>query len=120
MGCYGYLYCKDVVMVIQYFCNVYFVIVFCEIIDCYLDECIFWQGLIDFNSYLYCFGMGFFLGFDFLGEKGGNVLGLDVYDWVYVQEIGWKLIWLCFLGIGQGELLSINLQLVNMVVVIVN
>ena len=119
-GCHGHPYCKDVATAIQHSCNAYFVTAFREIIDRYPDERTPRQGLTDFNSYLHRFGMGSPLGLDFPGEKGGNVPGPDVYDRAYAQETGWKSIWLRSLGIGQGELLSTNLQLANMAAAIAN
>ena len=119
-GCHGHPYCRDVSTAIQYSCNAYFVTVFREIIDRFPDENTPRQGLADFNSYLHNFGMGSPLGLDFPGEKGGNVPSPELYDQIYAQETGWKSIWLRSLGIGQGELLTTNLQLANMAAAIAN
>ncbi|MEL7424243.1 MAG: penicillin-binding protein 2 [Bacteroidota bacterium] len=118
-GCHAHPYCKDVATAIQHSCNAYFVTAFREIIDRY-DEYTPRQGLSNFNSYLQGFGMGNALGIDFPGEKGGNVPTPEVYDQAYAQETGWKSIWLRSLGIGQGELLTTNLQLANMAAAIAN
>lgn len=119
-GCHNHPYCRDVATAIQHSCNAYFVTAFREIIDRFPDEQTPREGLTDFNKYLYQFGMGRPLGVDFPGEKGGNVPGPDVYDRAYAQETGWKSIWLRSLGIGQGELLTTNLQLANMAAAIAN
>lgn len=119
-GCHGHPYCRDVATAIQHSCNAYFVTAFREIIDRYPDERTPRQGLTDFNTYLHNFGMGTPLGIDFPGEKGGNVPGPAVYDRAYAQETGWKSIWLRSLGIGQGELLTTNIQLANMAAAIAN
>jgi penicillin-binding protein 2 len=119
-GCHNHPYCKDVATAIQYSCNAYFVTAFREVIDRFPKENTPRQGLTDFNNYLKNFGMGSQLGLDFPGEQPGNVPSAAFYDRVYANETGWKSVWLRSLGIGQGELLSTNLQLANLAAAIAN
>lgn len=119
-GCHNHTYCGSVAAAIQYSCNAYFVTVFREIIDRFDDESTPRKGLADFNKYLHNFGMGEKLGLDFPVEEAGLVPSPARYDQIYAQETGWKSVWLRSLGIGQGELLSTNLQLANMAAAIAN
>lgn len=119
-GCHNHPYCKDVATAIQYSCNAYFVTAFREVVDRFPEENTPRQGLTDFNNYLENFGMGSPLGLDFPGEQPGNVPSAAFYDKVYANETGWKSIWLRSLGIGQGELLTTNLQLANLAAAIAN
>jgi penicillin-binding protein 2 len=107
-------------MGIQHSCNAYFVSVFRDIVDRNKDEETPRQGLDTFNEYLRRFGMGGRLGIDFPGEQTGNIPGSEYYDKVYAEENRWKSIWIRSLGIGQGELLTTNLQLANMAAAIGN
>ena len=93
---------------------------FREVVDRFPKEGTPRQGLTDFNDYLENFGMGSQLGLDFPGEQPGNVPSAAFYDKVYANETGWKSVWLRSLGIGQGELLTTNLQLANLAATIAN
>ena len=119
-GCHNHAYCGNVTQAIQHSCNAYFVTVFREIIDRHQSESTPRKGLDEFDAYLSNFGMGSPLGLDFPGEAPGNVPAASYYDKIYVDETGWKSVWVRSLGIGQGELLATNLQLANMAAAIAN
>ena len=121
-GCHSHPTCFDVSTAIQHSCNAYFVTIFRDIIDqhgFYNPQ----EGLDDFNAYLDKFGMGKRLGVDFPNEKRGNYPTSKYYDdWFDRQQKGqkWNSIWVRSVAIGQGELLTTNLQLANMASIIAN
>ncbi len=121
-GCHNHPTCFDVSTAIQHSCNAYFVTVFRDIID----QKGFYnapEGLDVFNNYLDRFGMGKRLGVDFPNEKQGNYPTSKYYtDWFNRQQQGqkWNSVWVRSLAIGQGELLTTNLQLANMAAILAN
>jgi len=119
-GCHGHPTCTDVSSAIQHSCNAYFVSMFLEIMDmegAYNPE----KGLTIFNSYLDRMGFGRELGIDFPSEQTGNYPTADYYtNKLYKDEQSWKSVWIRSLGIGQGELLMTNIQMVNLAAIIAN
>jgi penicillin-binding protein 2 len=121
-GCHGHPTCTSVSMAIQHSCNAYFVTVFREIADhkgFYNPQ----KGLDVFNKYLDQFGLGRTLGIDYPREKPGNTPSSKYYDDLFNrQQAGqkWNSLWIRSLGIGQGELLTTNLQLANLAAIIAN
>jgi penicillin-binding protein 2 len=122
-GCHGHPTCFDVESAIQHSCNAYFVTVFREIVDgpgTYRNP---EKGLDVFNSYLEQFGLGSKLGIDLPREQSGFFPTSTYYtDYFNKQQEGqrWNSLWIRSLGIGQGELLSTNLQLANLAATIAN
>ncbi len=103
---------------IQHSCNAYFVTVFRELVDMYG----FYkpqQGLDTLHHYLVQFGLDRKLGIDFPGEKAGNFPSSAFFDKWY-KEDKWNSVWIRSLGIGQGEILSTNLQIANAAAIIAN
>ena len=122
VGCHGHPTCTNVSMSIQHSCNAYFVTVFREIVDQFGFGKPH-QGLDNFNEYVELFGIGKKLGIDFPREKKGNYPTSKYYkDYFERQQAGqrWNSVWIRSLGIGQGELLSTNLQLANLAAIIAN
>ena len=120
LGCHGHSTCFDVSSAIQHSCNNYFVTIYRETIDQF-GQTSPSAGLDTFNTYLKRFGMGQKLRLDFPGEKAGFYPTADFFsNVVYKDEIAWYSIWLSSLGIGQGELLTTNLQLANMAAILAN
>ena len=120
LGCHGHSTCFDVSSAIQHSCNNYFVTIYRETIDQF-GQTSPSAGLDTFNTYLKRFGMGQKLRLDFPGEKAGFYPTADFFsNVVYKDEIAWYSIWLRSLGIGQGELLTTNLQLANMAAILAN
>ncbi len=118
-GCHGHPTCTNVSSAIQHSCNAYFVSMFLEIVDmegAYNPE----KGLDKFNSYLDRLGLGRQLGVDFPSEQTGNYPTSDFYTNVLYKNENWKSVWIRSLGIGQGELLMTNIQLVNLAATIAN
>ncbi len=119
LGCHSHPTCHNVEQAIQYSCNNYFVTVFREVIDQFGFQNPD-QGLDVFNEYLEAFGMGRQIGIDHPGEKPGNYPSSAYFDRWYGDQQRWNSIWIRSLGIGQGELLTTNLQLANMAAAIAN
>ncbi len=118
-GCHDHPTCTSVSEAIKYSCNAYFVTMFREIIDkgsFYKPK----KALDTFNDYLDQFGMGKPLGVDFPSEQKGNYPTSGYYGNLLYKGENWNSIWIRSLGIGQGELLTTNLQLVNMASIIAN
>lgn len=118
-GCHGHPTCYNVSSAIQYSCNNYFVTVFREVIDQY-GSVSPTQGLDAFNAYLDRFGMNQKLGIDFPNEKTGFYPSSEYYAQEFENEMAWYSLWIRSLGIGQGELLTTNLQLANMAAILAN
>ncbi|MEN0005430.1 MAG: penicillin-binding protein 2 [Bacteroidota bacterium] len=121
-GCHSHPTCTNVSTAIQHSCNTYFVTLFREIIDQRsITEPQY--GLDRFNSYLTKWGFGSPLGIDFPNEKGGNYPTSAYFDELFDQQQKgqkWRSAWIRSLGIGQGELLSTNLQLANQAAILAN
>jgi penicillin-binding protein 2 len=117
-GCHRHTTCKTVSAGIQNSCNAYFVTVFRELVDKYG----FYnpsRGLDTLNSYLDKFGFGKKLDIDFPGEKSGNYPSSTFFaNWF--KNPRWNSVWIRSLGIGQGELLTTNIQLANAAAMIAN
>ncbi|MEY4135123.1 MAG: hypothetical protein RL386_1473 [Bacteroidota bacterium] len=117
-GCHGHPTCSSVASAIQHSCNAYFVTVFRELVDMYG----FYKpqrGLDTLHHYLVQFGLDRKLGIDFPGEKAGNFPSSAFFDKWY-KEDKWNSVWIRSLGIGQGEILSTNLQIANAAAIIAN
>lgn len=122
-GCHGHPTCFNVESAIQHSCNAYFVTVFRQIVDSEGGVHNPGAGLDVFNSYLRKFGLGQRLGVDLPRELKGNFPTSGYYDDYFdKQQKGqrWNSIWIRSMGIGQGELLTTNLQLANMAAIIAN
>ena len=117
-GCHNHATCRTVASGIQNSCNAYFVTVFRELVDKYG----FYnpsRGLDTLNTYLERFGFGKKLDIDFPGEKAGNYPSSTFYtDWFKNPQ--WNSVWIRSVGIGQGELLTTNIQLANAAAMIAN
>ncbi len=122
-GCHGHPTCFNVQSAIQHSCNAYFVTVFRDIVDGPGTFRNPEKGLDIFNSYLDKFGLGSKLGIDLPREKPGFFPTSKWYsDYFNRQQEGqrWNSLWIRSLGIGQGELLTTNLQLANLAAIIGN
>jgi len=117
-GCHRHTTCKSVAAGIQHSCNAYFVTVFRELVDRYG----FYnpsRGLDTLNSYLDRFGFGRKLDIDYPGEKSGNY-PTSTFFTNWFKNPRWNSVWIRSLGIGQGELLTTNIQLANAAAMIAN
>lgn len=112
----------DVKGSIQHSCNPYYWNVFKKIINQdkstnkYLDSEI---GFDIWYKNIKSFGFGQKLGIDLPGEKPGIIPSNAFYDRVY-GDMRWKFSTIYSLGIGQGEIGTIPIQMANLAAIIAN
>lgn len=117
-GCRNHPPIQNVSDAIQYSCNTYFVTIFRELIDRY-GFYIPKKGLDEYNEYLERFGFGRTIGYDFQNEQKGFYPTTEYFSNWYKQD-RWNSLWIQSLAIGQGEMLTTNLQLANAMAMIAN
>lgn len=117
-GCRNHPPIQNVSDAIKYSCNTYFVTIFRELIDRY-GFYIPRKGLDEYNDYLDRFGFGKTIGVDFQNEQKGFFPTSDYFTGWYKQD-RWNSLWIQSLAIGQGEMLTTNLQLANAMAMIAN
>ncbi len=76
-------------------------------------------GFVKWRKYLESFNLGRKTGVDLVNELDGLVPTMDLYDNRYGKE-GWKFSNIYSLGIGQGELGVLPIQLANAACIIAN
>lgn len=115
---------------IQYSCNPYYFQVFRRIIyqnkivqhdsiRSTTDDGNGYQGFERWRDYMSNFGLGRKLGIDLAEERDGNVPEIALYDKRYGKG-KWKFSNLYSLGIGQGEMGIVPVQLANVAAIIAN
>jgi penicillin-binding protein 2 len=117
-GCRNHPECGGIADAIKYSCNTYFVTVFRRMIDQYgyYEP---GKGLDTFNLFLDQFGLGKKIGVDLSNEKRGFYPTSGYFDeWYKGQR--WNSLWIQSLAIGQGEMLTTNLQLANIAAMLAN
>lgn len=117
-GCRNHPECEGIADAIKYSCNTYFVTIFRRIVDQYgyYDP---GKGLEVFNQYLDQFGLGSKIGVDLSNEKRGFYPTSEYFEEWY-QGQRWNSLWIQSLAIGQGEILTTNLQLANVAAMLAN
>ncbi len=107
---------------IQHSCNPYFYVVFNTMLqrglsaNAYIDAA---KGFDIWYDYVTSFNFGRKLGIDLPNEKGGRVPTHAFYDKVYGDN-RWAFKTIFSLGIGQGELLVVPLQMANLAAIMAN
>jgi penicillin-binding protein 2 len=118
IGCHGAGHAGNLKNAIAASCNAYFCHVFREIIDQprygKVDS-----GLKVWDGYMYKFGLGHRLGIDMPSESKGNIPTPRTYNKLY-GEGGWNSCSFPFVGIGQGEVLTNQTQVANLMAYIAN
>ncbi|MFN6946989.1 MAG: penicillin-binding protein 2 [Cytophagaceae bacterium] len=112
----------DVKGSIQHSCNPYYYLVFKNIINQDLSQNKFKDtemGYDIWREYVTRFGFGNRLGIDIPSEKPGNIPSNKYYDKIY-GDLRWKFTTIYSLGIGQGEIGVVPIQMANMVATIAN
>ncbi|MFH1320403.1 MAG: penicillin-binding protein 2 [Bacteroidota bacterium] len=107
---------------IQYSCNPYYYMVFKRIIYQGKNDNKYKNSEAGFNTWrehVLSFGLGNKLGIDISAEKGGNVPTVNYYNKIYGNG-RWKFETVYSLGIGQGEILLVPLQMANFAAIIAN
>lgn len=100
-------------------CNSYFTYVFRSIIDNRKKYRNTEEAYRQWRSYLHAFGIGQKLGTDLPYEKSGVVPSAEYYD-KYFGKNRWTSATIYSLGIGQGELGILPLQMANVMAIIAN
>lgn len=107
---------------IQHSCNPYFYVVYNTMLqrglspNAYVDAA---KGFDIWYDYITSFNLGRRLGIDLPNEKGGRVPTHAFYDKVYGDN-RWAFKTIFSLGIGQGELLVVPLQMANLAAIMAN
>ena len=107
---------------IQHSCNPYYYLLYKKIINKYSSkkgEVDTKRGFENWRGYVSSFGFGQILNIDVGSEKKGGVPISDYYDKIYGVN-RWKFETIYSLGIGQGEILAVPLQMANLAVIIAN
>jgi penicillin-binding protein 2 len=107
---------------IQHSCNPYFYVLFNSILqrglspNPYVDAA---KGFDIWRDYVTSFNLGSRLGIDLPNEKSGRVPSHAFYDKVYGDN-RWAFKTIFSLGIGQGEILVVPLQMANVAAILAN
>ena len=105
---------------IQHSCNPYYYRLFKRIINNQVGtQRSVKQAYDEWHEMVKSFGVGQTLGIDIGAEKAGNLPVSGYYDRIY-GENRWRFETIYSLGIGQGEILTIPLQMANLAVIISN
>ena len=122
VNCHNHPSPQDLKGSIQYSCNPYYYQVFKRIInhdesnDKYKDTEI---GFDKWYDYVRSFGLGQRLGIDIPNEKPGIIPSNKYFDRVY-GDMRWKFSTIYSLGIGQGEIGIVPIQMANLAAIMAN
>ncbi|MBX9851664.1 MAG: penicillin-binding protein 2 [Cytophagaceae bacterium] len=122
VNCHPHPSPQDVKGSIQFSCNPYYYQVFRKIINQDKNPNKFKDSEIGFDQWyerIRSFGFGKKLGVDLPNEKGGIIPSNKFYDKVY-GDLRWKFSTIYSLGIGQGEIGIIPIQMANLAAIIAN
>jgi penicillin-binding protein 2 len=122
VNCHDHPSPQDLKGSIQYSCNPYYYQVFRKIINQDKDPNKFKDSEMGFDMWyklIKGFGFGQKLGIDLPNEKAGIIPSNAFYDRVY-GDLRWKFSTIYSLGIGQGEIGIIPLQMANYAACIAN
>jgi len=122
INCHNHPFPLDLHGSIQHSCNPYYYMVFKRILNQgksqnrFIDSEI---GLKNWRKHLQSFGLGGKLGIDIASEQAGNVPTSEYFDKIYGHN-HWKFETVYSLGIGQGEILVVPLQMTNLAAIFAN
>lgn len=122
LGCHNHPYATNIQKAIQYSCNPYFFNVFKRLIQQGKEKSIFKDselGLVNWRKHILSFGFGKDLHMDFPDVKSGNIPDVDYYNKIYGKH-RWAFSTIYSLGIGQGEIEVVPVQMANLVAIIAN
>ncbi|PCH95042.1 MAG: penicillin-binding protein 2 [Bacteroidetes bacterium] len=122
VNCHNHPYPLDVFGSIQHSCNPYYYMVFKRILNQGKSSNIFIDteiGFAKWREHIGNFGLGQRLGVDILSEQRGNIPTIEYYDKIYGRR-HWKFETVYSLGIGQGEILVVPLQMANLAAIFAN
>jgi penicillin-binding protein 2 len=107
---------------IQHSCNPYFYVLYSYMLqrglstNAYVDAA---EGFDIWYNYVTSFNFGKKLGIDLPNEKSGRIPSHGFYDKVYGDN-RWAFKTIFSLGIGQGEILIVPLQMANLAAIVAN
>ena len=122
VNCHNHRFPLNLFGSIQHSCNPYYYMLYKRILyqqrspDKFKDAAI---GFESWRNHIMSFGLGNKLGIDIANEKGGNIPTVDLYDKIY-GKLHWRFETIYSLGIGQGEILVVPLQMANLAATIAN
>lgn len=122
VNCHDHPSPQDLKGSIQYSCNPYYWQVFKKIIvqdknpNKYKDSEL---GFDQWHHHIKSFGFGEKLGVDLPNEKSGIIPSNKFYDRIY-GDLRWKFSTIYSLGIGQGEIGIIPIQMANLAAIMAN
>jgi len=122
VNCHNHPYPLDLFGSIQNSCNPYYYMIFKRILNQGKSPDRFKDAVIGFKKWrdhIMSFGLGDKLGIDIANEQKGNIPTISLYDKIY-GKLHWRFETIYSLGIGQGEILVVPLQMANFVATIAN
>ena len=123
VGCHNHPTATSIEQAIQFSCNPYFYNVFDRIVERKLDKKSRFRdaalGLKEWERRTRSFGLGSKPNMDLPSLKGGNIPGPAYYDRKYGKE-RWAFSTIYSASIGQGEVLTVPIQMANLAAIFAN
>jgi len=122
VNCHNHNSPLDLTGSIQHSCNPYYYMLYKRILyqdkspNKFKDAAI---GFENWRNHVTSFGLGDRLGIDIPNEKRGSIPTSELYDKIY-GKLHWRFETIYSLGIGQGEILVVPLQMANLASIIAN
>ena len=123
VGCHNHPTAANIEQAIQFSCNPYYYAVFDRIVERKLDKKSRYRdaalGLAEWERRMHSFGLGDKPRLDLPSLKGGNIPGPAYYDRKYGKE-RWAFSTIYSASIGQGEVLTVPIQMANLAAIFAN
>lgn len=123
VGCHNHPTAASIEQAIQFSCNPYYYNVFDRIVERKLDKNSRFRdaalGLAEWERRMRSFGLGAKPKMDLPSLKGGNIPGPSYYDKKYGKE-RWAFSTIYSVSIGQGEVLTVPIQMANLAAIFAN
>lgn len=123
VGCHNHPTATSIEQAIQFSCNPYYYRVFERIVERGLDKKSRFRdaglGLAEWERRMRSFGLGEKPRLDLPALKGGNIPGPAYYDRKYGKE-RWAFSTIYSASIGQGEVLTVPIQMANLAAIFAN
>ncbi len=117
VGCHNHFSPLSLYQSIQHSCNSYYCYVFRSILDNPKYKNI-QEGFDAWKDYMVKFGFGYRLGTDIPNENRGFIPNSAYFDKIYNKS--WSSLTVISMAIGQGEILTTPIQMVNMAAMLSN
>lgn len=123
VGCHNHPTAANIEQAIQFSCNPYYYRVFERMVEQNLDKKSRFRdaalGLAEWERRMKSFGLGEKPRMDLPSLKGGNIPGPAYYDRKYGKE-RWAFSTIYSASIGQGEVLTVPIQMANLAAIFAN